>query len=240
MVDNIYGPLVLTVATYILENQYSDIAFDSNTKYPEERQITPSLTKPAGKVSLAVLKHEDEWKFIILLFSIIETNYKFYISEISEKSQIELDLARQTYEWFEELVAGLEMREEVPSKSLEDRAKDPNVDWFRECLIGLILRDWIEEVPERVIVERYGIELGDLGVIKETGEWLVFSAYIITKTVGLKRHSDKLEVLIERVRHGVREDVLDLVKLKYIGRVRARILANSGIRNIKDSRSVGF
>ncbi|MEM4794767.1 MAG: DEAD/DEAH box helicase [Ignisphaera sp.] len=159
----------------------------------------------------------------------------YYLSLIGMTPDFsDIHIARQTYEWFEELVADLEMREEVPSKSLEDRAKDPNVDWFRGCLIGLILRDWIEEVPERVIVERYGIELGDLGVIKETGEWLVFSAYIITKTVGLKRHSDKLEVLIERVRHGVREDVLDLVKLKYIGRVRARILANNGIRNIKD------
>jgi helicase len=41
-------------------------------------------------------------------------------------------------------------------------------------------------------------------------------------------------MLNERLRHGVKEDALELVRLRYIGRVRARILLNYGIKSVED------
>lgn len=146
----------------------------------------------------------------------------------------DIHLNKAVYDWYENYVLDLELNGEVPPQSLEHRLRDPDVDWLRGCLVGLILHAWIEEVPERTIVERYGVELGDLAVIKDTAEWLLFAAYTIAKTVGFDSHSKRLRILLERVRHGVKEDALDLVQLRYVGRVRARILIQHGIKSVKD------
>ncbi|MEM0005429.1 MAG: hypothetical protein QW406_00995, partial [Ignisphaera sp.] len=71
-------------------------------------------------------------------------------------------------------------------------------------------------------------------VIKENGEWLTYAASIIAKTINMTNHSDNLRLLNMRVKHGIKEDALELVKLKYVGRVRARILLSHGIRTLQD------
>lgn len=162
-------------------------------------------------------------------------NPLYYLSLVGMTPDfVDIHLNRQIYEWFETLAEDFELRGEVPPRSLEYKAEDSSVDWLRGCIIGFILRDWIDEVPEKTIIGRYGIELGDLGVIRETGEWLIFSAYVITSAIGLENHSKQLELLTSRIKHGVKEDVLDLAKLRYIGRVRARLLANNGIKSVED------
>lgn len=159
----------------------------------------------------------------------------YYLSLIGMTPDFsDIHISRYAYEWYEELIYDYELRGEVPPQSLEYNIRDPEVSWVRGCLIGLILRDWIEEVPERTIIERYGIELGDLTVIRETAEWLLYSASVITDAIAFNRHSKKFSILLERTRHGVKEDALELAQLKYVGRVRARRLVEAGIKNIKD------
>jgi len=159
----------------------------------------------------------------------------YYLSLIGMTPDFgDIHINRNVYEWFEDYVLDLEVDGEVPPQNLQQYIRNPDIDWLRGCVIGLILRDWIEEIPERTIVERYGIELGDLTVIRDTAEWLLYAAHIITKTTTLENHSKNLEILLERVRHGVKEDALEIVNLRYIGRVRARILLQHGIRSAKD------
>lgn len=50
----------------------------------------------------------------------------------------------------------------------------------------------------------------------------------------MKEHSKNLEILSMRVEKGVKEDVIELTRIRGIGRVRARILANMGIKTIQD------
>ncbi|MEM4789385.1 MAG: DEAD/DEAH box helicase [Ignisphaera sp.] len=159
----------------------------------------------------------------------------YYLSLIGMTPDFsDIHINKNVYEWFEDYILDLEANDEVPPQNIQYYIHNSDVDWLRGCIIGLILRDWIEEVPERTIVERYGIELGDLTVIRDTAEWLLYAAHVVTKTVSLENHSKNLEILLERVRHGVKEDALELVNLRYIGRVRARILLQHGIKSIKD------
>ena len=46
--------------------------------------------------------------------------------------------------------------------------------------------------------------------------------------------SSKLETLRDRVRHGCKEDLLGLVRVKHLGRARARELAKINIRTPED------
>ncbi len=107
-------------------------------------------------------------------------------------------------------------------------------DWFmREFKTALCLYDWINERDEDVICAKYGIAPGDLGRVVETAEWLFHALTRIFEYYG-NDLAVKGAKLGDRIRHGVREELADLVRLKWIGRKRARKLYNAGIKSIDD------
>lgn len=110
-------------------------------------------------------------------------------------------------------------------------------DWLRAYKIGRVLNAWIEEMTEDEIISKYGIGSGDLRVLVETGEWLTYAASKVCDVVGLKEHSRRLNLLSMRVGSGVKEELVDLVKVRGIGRVRARVLYDNGIKSIEDLAS---
>jgi helicase len=99
---------------------------------------------------------------------------------------------------------------------------------------ALVLRDWINEVDEDRITNRYEIGPGDLYAMRETATWIAASLAKIERLLGNTTFSNQLNKLSLRVQYGVREDALELIKLRGIGRVRARILINHGIRTLAD------
>lgn len=119
----------------------------------------------------------------------------------------------------------------------EDLEEIGYYDWLRAYKIGRILSDWIEEVPEDEILSRHGIGSGDLRILVETGEWLTYAASKICDVVGLKEHAKRLDTLSVRVSYGIREELLDLVRVRGIGRVRARILYDHGIKTVEELAS---
>lgn len=110
-------------------------------------------------------------------------------------------------------------------------------DWLRAYKIGKILNEWIEEVPEDEILRRHGIGSGDLRILVETSEWLTYAASKICDVAGLKEHARRLDTLSTRVSYGIKEELLDLVRVRGIGRVRARILYENGIKTVKELAS---
>jgi helicase len=100
--------------------------------------------------------------------------------------------------------------------------------------LSLLLLDWINEVPEREIYERYRIEPGDFAALRERAEWIAYAAGQVMRVVGRRGLAGVFATLSERIRHGVKPELLDLVSLPEIGRVRARALWNNGIRSIED------
>ncbi|HDI75419.1 MAG TPA: DEAD/DEAH box helicase [Thermoprotei archaeon] len=99
---------------------------------------------------------------------------------------------------------------------------------------ALLLLDWIEEVPEDTIVEKFDIGPGDLYSIVQTAEWICYASSEVCKITGNHVHLRNLLELRKRVRHGVKKELLELVKIKGIGRVRARILYNHGYKTLDD------
>ncbi|NJE29723.1 ATP-dependent DNA helicase [Thermococcus sp. 18S1] len=98
-----------------------------------------------------------------------------------------------------------------------------------------VLLDWINEVPETRIYETYNIDPGDLYRILELADWLMYSLIELYRLFEPKEDVlDYLRDLHLRLRHGVREELLELVKLPNIGRKRARALYNAGFRSQED------
>jgi len=99
-----------------------------------------------------------------------------------------------------------------------------------------LLYDWINETPEERLIENYDIGPGDIYNLTQTAEWLLYSASELAKIKGMFNHYRTLTILRERVKHGVKEELLELTKIKGIGRVRARLLFRHGFRTLEDLR----
>ncbi len=101
-----------------------------------------------------------------------------------------------------------------------------------------VLLDWINEVPETRIYEAYNIDPGDLYRILELADWLMYSMIELYRLFSPKKEVLRfLTDLHLRLRHGVREELLELVRLPNIGRKRARALYNAGFRTVEEIAS---
>jgi helicase len=102
---------------------------------------------------------------------------------------------------------------------------------------ALMLRDWINEIPEREIVRRYGTTPGSLFTKLNNADWLLYASSEFSKLLHLK--ITKLLELRVRAKYGIRKELLDLIRLEQVGRVRARLMYDNGIRRVSDLRLSG-
>lgn len=98
----------------------------------------------------------------------------------------------------------------------------------------LALQSWISESSELSLSDSLGIESGDMHRMVETADWLTYCLREISKHVERADLLEELANLRKRILYGIREELLDLVKVKGIGRVRARTLYKNGIKNLDD------
>jgi helicase len=101
-----------------------------------------------------------------------------------------------------------------------------------EVKTAIVLGAWIDEASEGDILERFSVEPGDRYSAVLNAEWLLYATHELAGTLGLPDHRRHLSQLRERVKHGVRVQLLPLVSLRGIGRVRARMLYSSGFTSI--------
>lgn len=98
----------------------------------------------------------------------------------------------------------------------------------------LALQSWITESSELSLSDSLGIESGDMHRMVETADRLVYCLREIAKLAGRADLLDELDSLRQRIAYGIREELLDLVRVKGIGRVRARALYGRRIRDLDD------
>ncbi|MGB7125003.1 MAG: DEAD/DEAH box helicase [Thermoplasmata archaeon] len=110
----------------------------------------------------------------------------------------------------------------------EEPPLELDLDGFLSTLkTASVLEAWIDEVPILDITRRFGIGAGDLRTKVEDAEWLLFSAGRLASRFQ-RRLGRTIDDLSMRVRYGAAEELLDLVRLRGIGRVRARLLFRAG------------
>ena len=97
---------------------------------------------------------------------------------------------------------------------------------------ALMLDDWIEEKDDVYLLEHYDIRPGETRAKLERANWLLYALSEIARI-------DKQQFLLKdisrlrfRLRHGAKEELLALLRLKNIGRIRARKLFHTGIKDL--------
>jgi helicase len=94
------------------------------------------------------------------------------------------------------------------------------------------LCEWMEETGDKILGDKMGVEPGDMHRIVEMGEWLAYSLYEIAKLLRREDLLPELYNLRTRIRYGVKEELLPLVALEGVGRVRARALYSAGLTDV--------
>lgn len=111
-------------------------------------------------------------------------------------------------------------------------------EWFLSDLkTAALIEDWISEIAEDGIVNKYNVGPGDIHNLVETSQWLLHAAREFARMYNFDCVSDISDILL-RVQYGCKKELLNLVSLKGIGRVRARSLFNEGFKTIGDLRGV--
>jgi helicase len=98
----------------------------------------------------------------------------------------------------------------------------------------LALQSWITESSETSLSDGLGIESGDMHRMVENANWLIYCLREIAKHVERADLLEDFENLRRRIVYGIREELLELVKVKGIGRVRARALFKHKIKTLDD------
>jgi len=104
-----------------------------------------------------------------------------------------------------------------------------------DCSRSLMaLNSWITESSETSLSDQLKIESGDIHRMVQTAEWLIYCLRELAKQSGYANLLEELDILRKRVIYGIREELIELVKIKGIGRIRARKLYNNGIKTLGD------
>lgn len=99
---------------------------------------------------------------------------------------------------------------------------------------ALMLKEWIDEVRENALVDKYSTNPGTLYLKVTNADWLLYSSIEIAKLLHISTHD--LTSISIRMKYGIKEELLDLVRLEQVGRVRARMLFNNGIKSVSEVR----
>ncbi|EHQ35412.1 ATP-dependent DNA helicase [Methanoplanus limicola] len=110
---------------------------------------------------------------------------------------------------------------------------------FRILKTAMMLNDWISEVNEETVCKRYSIGPGDIYNSVESINWLLYSASRIAAMMA-PFHKKHVYDLSLRMKHGIKKELLPLVKFRNIGRVRARRLYNNNMRTVSDLKKAGY
>jgi helicase len=115
----------------------------------------------------------------------------------------------------------------------ENYTQDEYKYFLRSIYSALVLRDWINEIPEDIICKKYHWVLpGDIFHKHEAIERMdnVFGELDLLPEfgAGIKAYCD---AMYWRLRKGIKPELISLCKLPEIGRVRGRRLYNAGYHN---------
>ena len=156
-----------------------------------------------------------------------------YLHAISATPDMRCIYASYKDEWIEEKIEQEEFLLPTPSPY------EPEFEFFMaEVKTASLLEDWINEKKEDEIILKYNVGPGDIHAKVETAEWLLHAMEELARLFNFKA-VPILAKLRLRVKYGCKEELLNLTKLKGIGRVRARQLYKHGFKSISMLRKAG-
>jgi len=108
-------------------------------------------------------------------------------------------------------------------------------EFLGEAKTAWVLQSWIEEASEDQMIEQFRVQPGDLYRVIDSARWLLYASHELGRLFETPKDILRLlDRVMERIEKGVKTELLPLVRLEGIGRVRARTLYNAGLKTLDD------
>jgi helicase len=117
---------------------------------------------------------------------------------------------------------------------------DLDWDFLPRFKTALLFDGWVNEKTEEELMEDYDVTPGQLYQRLSILEWLAYAGTELSRLTGLKKTMVEIKNLEERIKHGVREELVPLVSIKYVGRARARRLYAAGLKKPDNVRQASL
>ncbi|MFH1424588.1 MAG: DEAD/DEAH box helicase [archaeon] len=111
---------------------------------------------------------------------------------------------------------------------------------FRAFRNAYIFFEWMNEVTDDKIYDKYGLPPGVLHGKLTVADWLLYACSEIARLAEREKIVPMANTVRKRLKYGVKMELLPLVRIKNIGRVRARTLHSNGIKGIEDIKKAGL
>ena len=169
-----------------------------------------------------------------------------FIERIKKKENVEeLDLMHVLFcsEEFRNIRTNQKEFQKYEEESYElDLSADENIVDYERFISAIkmahVMQDWISEKNEKYMEEEYGLLPGEFYNILENTKWLIYSLNEISKVMQLRR-KDMNDMGI-RIKNGIKAELIPLVSVPEIGRVRARKLYSIGVVSLKSLREASL
>ncbi len=200
--------LTFESALYFLEdNKFIE---ENNNNYDATRfgKLTSDLY--IDPVTSLILKKALEYDFS-------EELYLYFISKTPD--MLPFNFREKDYDYIEEFLDRFNIN-------------DFSDESMRAAKTAIVLNEWINEVPVNTIAENFDIGPGDIQSKAASADWISYSLYRLSSMFD-KLIEHKLLEFNERIKEGVKEDIIKLIEIPQIGRVRARRLYDNGYTSLE-------
>ncbi len=110
-------------------------------------------------------------------------------------------------------------------------------DFLNSIKTAMMLGEWIDEKTEEQLLENYNARPGEIRGKIDTADWLLYASEEISRILQLQHLNKEIVKLRLRLKHGVKEELLPLVRIPGIGRARARRLFFNKIKDVGDIKN---
>lgn len=142
-----------------------------------------------------------------------------------------LKVKAKEYERFQEFLAEYEDILVMDEPSMFEPDYE---DFLYSIKTALFMQDWMDEKDEEFLLEKFDIRPGEIRMKLDRADWLLYATYELNRILNFKELSKHIARTRMRLQYGVKEELLPLLKLRDIGRVRARKLYQNNLKTIAD------
>lgn len=208
------GPLIEEALSFLIENGFLEKDFSAT---PLGKLVSKLYIDPKSAIIMRDGILKDKFSDIGILHLLCST-----------PDMPTLYLRKKEFEVYHDTLSEFweKIIQDIPDPFYEEADFEFFISQFKTAML---FYDWINEEKEELLVLKYGIGEGDLQRLKENMDWLLYSFERIS--VVCKRDVSKTKALRARVKYGAKEELINLLQIKGIGRVRARRLYNEGIKS---------
>ncbi len=111
-------------------------------------------------------------------------------------------------------------------------------DFFKSVKTAVLFEAWLDELTEDEILTKFKVAPGELRNRLDNIDWLIFSMNELGLLLGHKDLLKEIRKTRVRLKYGIKEELLPLVKLEQIGRIRARKLYNANLKTIDSLKKI--